>query len=63
MPGHECLSQDCPPPPNEGGEETKTVYRINVEAMKTLREVGEGERERESEKCRRPLQRVPGFWL
>ena len=37
MPGHEHLNQDGLPPPKEGGEETKTVYRINAEAMKTVR--------------------------
>jgi hypothetical protein len=37
LPGSEYLNQDFHPPPTTGGEETKTVDRINAEAMRAVR--------------------------
>lgn len=39
MPGHKCLDQDCLPNPTKGEKETKTVSRINAEAMRAVRKV------------------------
>jgi len=49
LPGHKCLSQDCLTSPTKGGKETKTVYRINAEAMRAVRKVTERERKRGGE--------------
>lgn len=55
-PGH--LSQDCFPPPAKSGKKTRTVYRINAQAMRAIRKDWERERE-----VGEDLDRVPGFWL